>query len=1291
MLNSDHWFFSYSMDDENAFAACIQSNGVLGYQMNSGGVHGSSIQIAQLDQWTHVAISWNNSEIKLFVNGILDQIITQSGYPTYSEDHLYIGIDSFDRNQYSFYGSIDEVRLWNVERSESQIQDKMNSIIPSNSNNLIGYWRIENEETSFIKDLTGNGYNGTIFGDVQISQDVPPITSSPGKFPQLQITTWEKDETYGLPGFTVGDSMLFLVRSQFNIGEDSIPNIYLADPDYSSGDGYFGTGKLSASHLFVTDKEYSKNIGLSETSLDIGEVQIDSVSTKFISIYNYGNFPLSVIHIKNYHPSFTLSDSSFVLSSNDSAMLEISFHATRIKTELDTIAIKNNDLDLEDQLKFIYLSATGIDTLGPHSPSDLVAVSISKAITLNWKSSTDKDMDKYLIHRGIESVSDSVVAEVYFPDTTFTDYDAIQNVEYYYYLTPVDTLNNKGKSSAIVSAIPHLRHIVLSDDNLDFGSIQVDSSTTLTFTIRSWGNQSLNILNMDFIGDEFTISDTTANLSSVDTITLTITLKPKRPKAIIDTLFIYNDDVDLEDQVKKISLTGMGIDTIPPMLPTSVASITTPRQITIEWASNHERDLEKYLIHRGIDVPDSSVIAEVFSPDTIFVDMDVYRDVIYYYYVTAIDSVGNISAPSDTIMALAVNSPPELTSVNDLSQEVHGNIQLQFLVEDVENDTIVYGFYFSTDSINWIIPTLTDISDTNTVSIIDTLEFTWISEEDLGKTDVQNVYFKIEAYDFYDTTLFISDRMSIDNYVGILSISTFQKSEEYSNIINFPYAIIDTTNDHYNLLLSYSVDEGYSWEDSDSWTILDSTMYEDTLKWNSLNDLLNYDGEIKISISLNDGWQNGVGDTISLFLDNQFLPNIVNVELANYCFDPIRFAFNKEINFESLQEGFLLSSRHGNYESYQLDYDMSSYIVTIQNASGWFAGDSLEIELTPHITDSYGNPFDGNGNDDPDSTGDSLQFTIPINLLGDFDDSDGVNFTDLLTFQQLWLSDSLEIRDEVGPAVGIPPYYQFLPDNKFDFEDLMIFVQMWNWTAGFEYGGGNSLAKTIRSTNESLTLNTDYTDRENGQKHLKISLNVPDFITVGAMEFKVQYDTSDVKFLNTSSSNDNSWVILSHDDVNNGRLTVNMADLKKEVRTIRGSPLTLSFMGLKNIESDIIWQADIRNRKGGIKEISSGNYKFNTFAPVPEVYALHQNYPNPFNPATTIRYDLPEETQVYLVIYNLLGQEVIKLVNETKTAGFYRITWDSKNAYGKIVSPGIYFYLLKTNTYSSARKLILLK
>ena len=85
-------------------------------------------------------------------------------------------------------------------------------------------------------------------------------------------------------------------------------------------------------------------------------------------------------------------------------------------------------------------------------------------------------------------------------------------------------------------------------------------------------------------------------------------------------------------------------------------------------------------------------------------------------------------------------------------------------------------------------------------------------------------------------------------------------------------------------------------------------------------------------------------------------------------------------------------------------------------------------------------------------------------------------------------------------------------------------------------------------------------------------------------------------------------------------------------------------------------------------------------------FKLGQNYPNPFNPTTNIDYHVTEPGKVELVVYDLLGREVTKLVNEYKTSGNYEITFN-----GSDLSSGIYFYRLKCGVYKETRKMILLK
>ncbi|MCF7842292.1 MAG: choice-of-anchor J domain-containing protein, partial [Lentisphaeria bacterium] len=84
--------------------------------------------------------------------------------------------------------------------------------------------------------------------------------------------------------------------------------------------------------------------------------------------------------------------------------------------------------------------------------------------------------------------------------------------------------------------------------------------------------------------------------------------------------------------------------------------------------------------------------------------------------------------------------------------------------------------------------------------------------------------------------------------------------------------------------------------------------------------------------------------------------------------------------------------------------------------------------------------------------------------------------------------------------------------------------------------------------------------------------------------------------------------------------------------------------------------------------------KIEVEVPLPTTYALAQNYPNPFNPTTTIKYQMPKDARVTLVVYNMLGQVVTKLVNQQQTAGYYQVQWNGLNDRGQMVPTGIYIY-----------------
>jgi hypothetical protein len=88
----------------------------------------------------------------------------------------------------------------------------------------------------------------------------------------------------------------------------------------------------------------------------------------------------------------------------------------------------------------------------------------------------------------------------------------------------------------------------------------------------------------------------------------------------------------------------------------------------------------------------------------------------------------------------------------------------------------------------------------------------------------------------------------------------------------------------------------------------------------------------------------------------------------------------------------------------------------------------------------------------------------------------------------------------------------------------------------------------------------------------------------------------------------------------------------------------------------------------------------------PADFKLEQNYPNPFNPNSVIRYSIPKRSYVQLIIYNTVGQEVRKLVDEYKDPGFYQVELNGSN-----LPSGIYFYCLKNAEFTDIKKMVLLK
>jgi hypothetical protein len=109
-----------------------------------------------------------------------------------------------------------------------------------------------------------------------------------------------------------------------------------------------------------------------------------------------------------------------------------------------------------------------------------------------------------------------------------------------------------------------------------------------------------------------------------------------------------------------------------------------------------------------------------------------------------------------------------------------------------------------------------------------------------------------------------------------------------------------------------------------------------------------------------------------------------------------------------------------------------------------------------------------------------------------------------------------------------------------------------------------------------------------------------------------------------------------------------------------------------------------------IQEYQS-NFASMTYSPPPATnpvtsYVLYQNYPNPFNPVTTIRYELPQNGQVTIDIFDILGQRVGTLINEYQKADRYEVTMNSAG-----LASGVYIYQLRVNDFITSKKMVLVK
>ena len=281
-------------------------------------------------------------------------------------------------------------------------------------------------------------------------------------------------------------------------------------------------------------------------------------------------------------------------------------------------------------------------------------------------------------------------------------------------------------------------------------------------------------------------------------------------------------------------------------------------------------------------------------------------------------------------------------------------------------------------------------------------------------------------------------------------------------------------------------------------------------------------------------------------------------------------------------------------------------------------------------------------------------------MLADFDTSNTIDVSDLAIF--LTALETKNYYYDIGPVLNTAPHFLVQPDSKFDLEDVMSFVMMWNWYTSTTSSASDQWLDTGNPVNFEFD-------------HKNIILEFPNDAIAGEVHI---FDlNSQVEYKITNDNN-----ILSFDFYNEETNLLTYLTERSQSGVIT---IPIKITG-KIADMDVRYKFVDAN--GNIVSQSTQSIKIEN---IPDQFKLHQNYPNPFNPITTINYDLPQQTHVNLIIYDILGREVVKLVSEEISAGYKTIIWDSRNNYGDPVSAGIYFYQIQTKEFVKTKKMILIK
>jgi len=351
--------------------------------------------------------------------------------------------------------------------------------------------------------------------------------------------------------------------------------------------------------------------------------------------------------------------------------------------------------------------------------------------------------------------------------------------------------------------------------------------------------------------------------------------------------------------------------------------------------------------------------------------------------------------------------------------------------------------------------------------------------------------------------------------------------------------------------------------------------------------------------------------------------------------------------------------------SVSMDYEMTS-ILPVTHAFS-LSNDSIQINLTAPFASLDTLQFSISNLTDMVGLDSSYIFTIYTRTQADYNDDGVIDVDDLATFSTAWTSADYSL--ELGPVTGTVPHLIPTPDNEYDLRDIMTLARMWHWS-------NNTPSLLLANINQY----GPQLDIQQSGKILDITLTED----VVSAQVLVIYDQTKLAIENTIDLLNQNEIMFKSHFKEAGNLLIEKAFLTD----IQEKHISLETNSLDKEDSYISIQYTFLDQ---FKNVIAQGFMSQKVIAVPDEFALHQNYPNPFNPVTTIQYDIPVETHVNLIVYDILGREVKMLLNQTEQPGYKSIRWNGRNNAGQEISAGMYFYRLETTRFVKVHKMVLLK